>query len=89
VFPAGFLHFQTVMSILRHLFQFAVRWSSGEVEGAQVQARSFEAAEARLQEQLQARADWDRSLGRPRIVAPCLLSRLELDHVELDWKRAS
>ena len=77
------------MSILRHLFPFAVRWSSGEVEGAQVQARSLEAAEALLRLELQARAEWDRALGKPRIVAPCLLNRLELDRVELDWKRAS
>lgn len=77
------------MSILRHLFHFAVRWSSGEVEGARVQARSMEDAEDRLWRELQARAEWDRALGKPRIVAPCLLSRLELDHVELDWKRAS
>ena len=77
------------MSILRHLFQFAVRWSSGELEGTQIQARSLEDAEARLLEALVVRARAEPFLGKPRLVAPCLLSRLELDHVELDWQRAS
>lgn len=77
------------MSILRHLFHFAVRWSSGEVEGTRIQARSPEAAEALLLEELRVRTLAEPSLGKPRIVAPCLLSRLELDHVELDWQRAS
>ena len=77
------------MSILRHLFHFAVRWSSGELEGTRIEARSLEAAEARLFEELLARATAQPDLGKPRIVAPCLLSRLERDHVELDWQRAS
>lgn len=77
------------MSILRHLFHFAVRWSTGEVEGTRIQARNPEDAEALLLEELRIRSAAEPNLGRPRIVAPCLLSRLELDHVELDWQRAS
>lgn len=77
------------MSILRHLFDFAVRWSSGEVEGTRVEAHSQAAAEARLLEDLRIRAAAEPLLGTPRLVPPCLLSRLELDHVECDWLRAS
>lgn len=76
------------MSVLCHLFTFAVRWSSGEVEGARIEARSEGLAELRLRRELQARAAAEPGLGRPRLVAPCLLNRLELDHVEGDWQRA-
>lgn len=75
------------MSVLCHLFTFAIRWSSGEVEGARIEARTVELAEQRLQRDLQVRAAAEPGLGRPRLVAPCLLNRLELDHVELDWQR--
>ena len=76
------------MSVLRHLYAFAVRWSSGEVEGTRVPGRSEAAAEALLLEALRTRSEAEPALGRPRIVPACLLSRLELDHVELDWQRA-
>lgn len=76
------------MSLLRHLFPFAVRWSHGEVEGTWVLAHSPEDAQDRLARELRIRSAADPELGVPHIVPACLLSRLELDHVELDWRRA-
>lgn len=86
--PAGFLHPPGAMSLLRHPFPFAIRWSHGEVEGTWVLARSLADAEDRLTQELQARAAAEPDLGRPSIVPDCLLSRAERDHVELDWRRA-
>lgn len=76
------------MSVLRHPYSFAVRWSSGEVEGARVEARTLAEAVQALQLELCARCKAEPALGRPRLVEPCLLNRQELDHVELDWRRA-
>ncbi len=76
------------MSVLRHPYRFAVRWSSGEVEGARIEARTLDDAVQLLQVELRARSAAEPALGRPRLVEPCLLNRQELDHVELDWRRA-
>lgn len=76
------------MSIWRHSFPFAVRWSRGEVEGTWVLAHNPAAAQALLERELQARAASDPDRGRPEIVPDCLLSRRERDHVEWDWRRA-